>query len=123
MQWPSDWLAYRKALSAVAVGPLSGDTAIVRTPLRLACFVVTALGVCIPGMAAACSLEPPPPPSPRTPTETEAEFSARSRTWYEDIYERERKAALPGMTAHEDRLWASAARVVLARVEKVGSIR
>ena len=27
------------------------------------------------------------------------------------------------MAAHEDRLWASAARVVLARVKKVGSIR
>jgi hypothetical protein len=27
------------------------------------------------------------------------------------------------MTAHEDRLWASAARVVLARVQRVGSIR
>ena len=94
-----------------------------RTLLRLACFLATALTLCIPGIAAACSPPAPPPPPPRTPTETAAEFSERSQAWYRDVYERQRKAALPRMAAPQDRLWASAARVVLARVQRVGSIR
>lgn len=110
-------------VGAVAVGPSSGDTEVMRMSLRLACLIATALSIGIPGIATACLPPPRPAPPPRTSGETEAEFSARSAKWYRDINEREWKEALPGMAAREDRLWASAARVVLARVTKVGSTR
>lgn len=100
-----------------------GFTARVRSPLRLACLLAAALAACVSGEADACSPIPLPTPPPRAAAETEAEFSARSDAWYREMHERERKEALPGLMVHEDRLWASAARIVLARVTKVGSIR
>jgi len=81
------------------------------------------LGFGVPEIAGACSIPAPPPPPPRTAAESEAEFTARSRKWYGDINEQARKEALPGMIAHEERLWAAAHRVVLARIDKVGSTR
>lgn len=100
-----------------------GDTAAVRRMLRPVCFGATALSLCIPQIASACLPPEPPPPPPRIPAETEARFAARSEKWYAALFEAERKAALPGKVAHEDRLWATAQRVALARVAKVGSTR
>jgi hypothetical protein len=91
--------------------------------LHLARLVAPALSLCIPGIAAACSIDAPPSPPPRTLAESDAEFEARSRQWYAGLAEAERKASLPGRIAEEDRLWARADRVVLARVVKVGSTR
>lgn len=91
--------------------------------LRLSYLFAAALSLCIPRIADACSIDPPPEPSPRTSAESDAEFAARSGKWYRDIYERAREAALPGLIADEDRLWATAHRVVLARIRKIGSTR
>jgi hypothetical protein len=92
----------------------------VRRLFRLACFAAAAG---IPEIAGACSIPPPPPPPPQSSAESDAEFAARRDRWYGDLAEKERKAALPGMRAHENRLWATARRVVLARIAKVGSTR
>src|SRR4051812_1250633 len=92
-----------------------------RIPLRSASLFALALGICIPVSAMACSIPPPPLPPPRGAAESEAEFAARSDRWYRDIAQRQRQEALPAMSAHEDRLWTTAERVVLARVERVGS--
>jgi hypothetical protein len=91
--------------------------------LRLACLIAPALGLCIPQSAAACSILPPPEPSPQASAESDSDFAARSRKWYVDLFEAERLASLPGRIADEDRLWAAAHRVVLARIEKIGSTR
>ena len=58
-------------------------------------------------------------PPARLATESEAEFAARRDRWYRDIAQREREKALPALSAHEDWLWTTAERVVLARVERV----
>jgi len=94
-----------------------------RKLFRLASFVALALSVCIPEIAAACSIMPPPAPPPRTAAESEADFAARRDSWYRDIAERQRQEALPRWAAREDLLWTTAQRVVLARVERMGSIR
>lgn len=94
-----------------------------RSRLRLVCFAAAVSILGLPQAAAACSPVPPPEPPPRASSESEAEFAARSAKWYLDLHEAEEKASRPGRIAHEDRLWATAGRVVLARVEKVGSIR
>ena len=90
---------------------------------RLACFAATALSFCVPGIAAACSIVPTPAPPPQAAEESDEAFAARSKAWYREIGERERREALPRWTAHEDRLWATARWVVLARIEKVRSTR
>ncbi len=74
-------------------------------------------------MAAACLPLPPPEPSPQRTAESEAEFAARRAKWYGDIAEQAMKASLPKRAADEDRLWATAQRVVLARITKVRSTR
>jgi hypothetical protein len=55
--------------------------------------------------------------------ESDSDFAARSAKWYSDLYESERIASLPGRIAREEGLWGTARRVVLARVQKIGSIR
>lgn len=55
--------------------------------------------------------------------ESAEQFAARRVRWYEDHDERRRLEMLPERTALEERLWARAERVVLARVVKVRSIR
>lgn len=109
-------------------GPLAsfgcnGDNAAVHRLLRLACLAAAVSILGISQVAAACSPIPPPEPPPRAPSESEAEFAARSGKWYLAIHEAAEKASRPGRLAHEERLWATARRVVLARVEKVGSTR
>lgn len=91
--------------------------------LRLACLAAAAASLSVPEIADACEPPPPPDPPPRAAGESEAGFEARSRQWYADLFEAERKASLPARTAKEDRLWATAHRVVLARIEKLGSTR
>ncbi|HEX8365025.1 MAG TPA: hypothetical protein VF603_07060 [Allosphingosinicella sp.] len=61
------------------------------------------------------------PPRPRTAAESEADFAARRDAWYRNLAERQRQQALPRWAAEEDRLWATARRIVLARIESVGS--
>jgi hypothetical protein len=91
--------------------------------LRLAALVALALSVSTPEIAAACSPVPPPEPPPRTAAESDSDFAARRAKWFADLFEAEEIASLPGRKAHEDRLWATAGRVVLARLDKTGSIR
>lgn len=91
--------------------------------LRLSFLAIAAAGLCIPQSSIACLPLPPPPPPPRTESESEADFVARSRVWYIDWAERERKEREPEAIRYEDGLWAKAERVVLARIEKVGSTR
>lgn len=98
-----------------------GDTRAMVVPLRVAGFVALTLSFGIHQIAAACTVESPPPPTPRAASESEGEFAARRDRWYRDIAERQRQEALPGMAAEEDRLWATARRIVLARIESVGS--
>jgi hypothetical protein len=81
------------------------------------------LTVSLPEIAVACEPPPPPEPPPRTPTESESDFAARGQKWYADLQDAEIRASLPGRMAREDRLWATAYRVVLARIEKIGSTR
>jgi hypothetical protein len=95
----------------------------VRSSLRIAGFAALALFSSVPGTASACEPLPPPEPPPRTAAESDSEFAARSAKWYSGLYESERIASLPGRIAGEERLWAAAQRVVLARVRKIGSIR
>lgn len=104
-------------------GAQEGDTAAVRRLFRLTALLAPALSFCIAEVADACSIPPPPPPPPRTAAESDAEFEARRRQWYIDIAERQRQEALPRAAAREDRLWGTAQRVVLARIERVGSTR
>lgn len=94
-----------------------------RISLRRTAFIALALSFYTPEVAVACYIPPPPSPPPRMAMESEAEFAARRDRWYSDIAERQRQEALPWMTAREDRLWTTAQRVVLARVERVGSTR
>lgn len=95
----------------------------VRAPFRLACLAAAAAAVGIPRAAPACLPPEPPSPPPRTASESESDFAERSRKWYADLFEAQDRASLPGRVAEEERLWATAGRVALARVEKVGSIR
>lgn len=92
-----------------------------RRLFRLGCLVALASGFCIPEIVAACTVLPPPPPPPRTAAESEADFTARRDAWYRTLAERQRQQALPRWAAQEDRLWATARRIVLARIESVGS--
>lgn len=94
-----------------------------RGPFRLTCLAAAASCLSVPQTALACLPPEPPSPPPRTSAESESDFAARSERWFLDLHEAERRASLPGLTAHEDRLWATAQRVVLARVEKIGSTR
>lgn len=79
--------------------------------------------LCGPQLARACLPPEPPSPPPRAASESEREFNARSKNWYSDYFEAERQAYLPVRAAREDRLWATARRVALARAERVGSTR
>ncbi len=111
------------SVGALAAEAGAADTRVVRRNRRLAWLILLTLSVCIPEIAAACSIVPPPRPPPRTPAESDAEFAARRERWYADINERAMAEALPGRIAHEDRLWATARRVVLARVVRVRETR
>src|SRR5687767_9896945 len=109
-------------------GPLAADvrladTGAVSGKLRLAVLAALSLGVSTPEIAAACSPVPPPEPPPRAEGESAEEFAARRQRWFVDLFEASRKADLPGQKAREDHLWATAGRVVLARLEKIGSTR
>ncbi|HYD11404.1 MAG TPA: hypothetical protein VEC11_01005 [Allosphingosinicella sp.] len=91
--------------------------------VRLASMVGLMLGICIPASAVACSIPLPPSPPPRAAAESEADFAARSERWYRDIAERQEQEARSYQAAREDQLWATAARVVLARVQRIGGTR
>jgi hypothetical protein len=93
------------------------------SPFRLACLAATLSSLCAPHLAAACLPPEPPIPPPRTSAESESDYAARSEKWYIDLHEAEEEASLPGRVAHEEHLWTTARRIVLARVEKVGSTR
>lgn len=57
------------------------------------------------------------------PTETDAEFEQRKAKWYRELQWQGWAEALVRAVPYQDRLWATAERVVLARVERVGRIR
>lgn len=109
--------------AALAAVCRDGDSAAVTALFRLACVAAAAFGLCGLGPTKACSPVPPPSPPPQAAAESDSQFAARSDEWYRDLYEREWEAGRPGRIAHEQRLWATAGRVVLARIAKVGSIR
>jgi hypothetical protein len=94
-----------------------------RRQLPFTCLVAPALALGMARAALACEPPPPPEPPPRTAAESESDFAARSSKWYSHLSEAERVAALPGRIAREDRLWANARRVALARLESIDSIR
>lgn len=100
-----------------------GDIAAVHILARLACLAALGPIAALPSVAAACSPVPPPEPPPQAEGESAEQFVARRQRHYLEIAERQEKASLPGRTALENRLWATAHRVVLARLEKIGSIR
>jgi hypothetical protein len=107
----------------LATGAQGRDTAFVPSAFRLACFAAAALGLLGSRPAGACEPPEPPRPPPRVAGESDSGFAARSEKWYRDLQERQIFESVPGRIAHEDLLWATARRVVLARIERIGSIR